>query len=386
MLGLTAEIPGGTAMTRAFVLILAVLSLAVIPKARSQSSAPAVNPAAPLRVAMAGLAHGHAEGFFTRAKDRHDIQIVGVAEPDRALFDRYAAKFALDANLYHADLDEMVTATHPQAVLVYTNTYGHRRATEICARHGVPVMMEKPLAVSIEDGRAIERAARAAKITVLVNYETTWYRSNHAAYDLVHQNAIGEIRKVVVHDGHQGPAKINVPPEFLAWLNHPKLGGDGALFDFGCYGADLMTWLMDGRRPNTVTAVTQHLQPSVYPRVDDEATVILTYPKAQAILQASWNWPFDRKDMEVYGETGYAITVKHNDLRLRLPKKEEEELVASKPLPAPLDDSLSYLRAVVLDGLKPEGPSSLETNLVVTEILDAARRSAASGKTIRLEK
>jgi predicted dehydrogenase len=334
---------------------------------------------------MAGLAHGHADGFLSRTKDRSDIQIVGIAEPDRKIFDRYAAKFTLDPNLYHADLDEMLTATHPQAVLVYTNTFDHRRAVEICAKHSVPVMMEKPLAVSNEDARAIERAARAAKIPVLVNYETTWYRSNHAAYDLVHENAIGEIRKVVVHDGHQGPAKINVQPEFLAWLNDPKLGADGALFDFGCYGADLMTWLMDGRRPDTVTAVTQHFQSGLYPRVADEATIVLTYPKAQAILQASWNWPFDRKDMEVYGETGYAITVKRDNLRLRLPKKEAEELVPAKPVPAPQDDSISYLRAVVLDNLKPEGPSSLETNLVVTEILDAARQSAISGKTIHLK-
>jgi glucose-fructose oxidoreductase len=371
---------------RAFFLGLAGLFLVAIPRAGAQSSAPGRDAStAPLRVAMAGLAHGHADGFLARAKDRHDIQIVGIAEPDRKIFDRYAAKFALDTNLYHVDLDEMLSATHPQAVLVYTSTFDHRRAVEICAKHTVPVMMEKPLAVSNEDARAIERAARAAKIPVLVNYETTWYRSNHAAYDLVHQNAIGEIRKVVVHDGHQGPVKINVQPEFLAWLNDPKLGGDGALFDFGCYGADLMTWLMDGRRPDSVTAVTQHFQPSVYPRVDDEAAVILTYPKAQAILQASWNWPFDRKDMEVYGETGYAITVKRDDVRLRLPKKEAEELVPSKPIPAPLDDSISYLRAVVLDGLKPEGPSSLETNLIVTEILDAARQSAASGKTIHLK-
>jgi predicted dehydrogenase len=360
--------------------------LVATPRAGAQSSAPVGNASiAPLRVAMAGLEHGHADGFFTRTKDRRDIQVVGIAEPDRKIFDSYAAKFALDPSLYHADLDELLTAARPQAVLIFTNTHDHRRAVEICAKHSVPVMMEKPLAVSNEDARAIERAARTAKITVLVNYETTWYRSNHAAYDLVHQNAIGEIRKVVVHDGHQGPAKINVQPEFLAWLNDPKLGGDGALFDFGCYGADLMTWLMDGRAPDTVTGVTQHFQPSVYPRVDDEATIILTYPKAQAILQASWNWPFDRKDMEVYGETGYAITVKRDDLRLRLPKKETEELVPSKPVPAPLDDSISYLRAVVLEGLKPEGPSSLETNLIVTEILDAARQSAISGKTIHLK-
>ena len=57
---------------------------------------------------------------------------------------------------------------------------------------------------------------------------------------------------------------------------------------------------------------------------------------------------------------------------------------AAKPLPAPYDNSLSYLRAVVVNGMKPDGPSSLDINLTVTEILDAARRSAASGKTIRL--
>jgi predicted dehydrogenase len=333
---------------------------------------------------MAGLVHGHAEGFFDRVKGRRDIQIVGIAEPDHQLFDKYAGRFALDRSLWHADLEEMLNATHPQAALVYTNTYDHRRVVEICARHHVPVMMEKPLAVSLDDARAIERAAHANNVQVLVNYETSWYSSNRAAYDLVHENAIGEIRKVVVHDGHPGPKAINVPPEFFAWLTDPKLDGAGALFDFGCYGADLMTWLMDGRRPDTVTAVTQRLQPDIYLHVDDEATIIVTYSRAQAIFQASWNWPFDRKDMEVYGQTGSAITVKRDNLRVRLPKG-DEQLVAATLLSAPFDDPISYLRAVLLDGLKPDGPSSLETNLVVTEILDAARQSAATGKTIHLE-
>jgi len=243
-------------------------------------------------------------------------------------------------------------------------------------------MMEKPLAVSLEDARAIEKAARAGKIQVLVNYETTWYRSNQAAYDLVQGKALGEIRKIVVHDGHSGPKEINVGPEFLAWLTDPKLNGGGALFDFGCYGADLATWLMGGLRPDSVTAVTQQIKPEVYPRVDDEATIVLTYPKAQAIVQASWNWPFSRKDMEVYGQKGYAITVGRDVVRVRLQKEEISEV--AKPLQESKEDSVSYLRAVLLRGLKPEGQSSLQTNVIVTEILDAARRSAASGKTVSL--
>ncbi|MFZ1137878.1 MAG: gfo/Idh/MocA family oxidoreductase, partial [Candidatus Sulfotelmatobacter sp.] len=147
----------------------------------------------------------------------------------------------------------------------------------------------------------------------------------------------------------------------------------------------LMTWLMDGQHPQTVTAVTQQLKPEIYSRVDDEATIILTYPRAQAIVQASWNWPFDRKDMEVYGQTGYVITVKRDDIRVRRGGNDNhEEQLAAKPVPAPYDNSLSYLRAVILDGAEPDALSSLETNVTVTEILDAARRSAAEGKTIVL--
>jgi predicted dehydrogenase len=308
---------------------------------------------------------------------------VGIAEPDQQLAARYAAQFNIDHTLLFTDLDDMLQKTHPQAVVAYTSTYDHRRVVEICARHGVPIMMEKPLAVSAEDARAIASAAHKAKIQVLVNYETTWYRSNHTAYDLVHEGALGDVRKVVIHDGHEGPKEINVQPEFFAWLTDPKLDGGGALYDFGCYGADLMTWLMDGQRPTTVTAVTQQIKPEIYSRVDDEATIILTYPKAQAIIQASWNWPFGRKDMEIYGRTGYAITVRNDDLRVRFKGKEEEPMTG-KPIPAPFNDSLSMLRAVVLDGATPDSPSSLETNVIVSEILDAARRSAVSGKTVSI--
>ena len=356
-----------------------VLSLPTI----SYGQSPASQNGAPLRVAIAGLVHGHAEGFLQANLHRPDIELVGIAEPDQKVAAKYAAQFHIDHALMFASLDEMLEKTHPQAVLAYTSTFDHRRVVEICARHGVAVMMEKPLAVSLEDALAMQQAASKAKIPVLVNYETTWYRSNHAAYDLVHQNALGEVRKVVVHDGHRGPKEIGVQPEFLTWLTDPKLDGAGALFDFGCYGADLMTWLMDGRRPTSVTAVVQQIKPDVYPKVDDEATIILTYPHAQAIVQASWNWPFDRKDMEVYGQTGYAITVARDQLRVRRAGGEEERITAP-PIPPPDDDPINYLRAVVLGGLKPQGLSSLDTNVVVMEILDAARQSAASGKTIEL--
>ena len=266
----------------------------------------AQSPPAPtrprLRVGIVGLVHGHVRGFFEYSAKSPAIEIVGIAEPDQQLLAQAGAKYGFERSHLFSSLEEMIAKAHPQAVLAYTNTYEHRRVVEICAQHGVHVMMEKPLAVSLDDALAIQRTAREGKIHVLVNYETSWYRSNYAAHELVRDRAIGDIRKVVIHDGHSGPKERGVQPEFLTWLTDPKLNGAGALFDFGCYGADLMTWLMNGERPQTVTAVTQQIKPEIYPRVDDEATIVLTYPKTQAIIQASWNWPFDRKDMEVYGQ------------------------------------------------------------------------------------
>jgi predicted dehydrogenase len=334
---------------------------------------------------MAGLVHGHAAGFLSRYGGRPDVRLVGIAEPDGEVAARYTRQFRLDPSLIHNSLEALLDRARPEAVVVFTNTFDHRGTVEACARRRVPVMMEKPLAVGVEHARAIERAATEAGIPVLVNYETTWYRSNRAAWDVAkEQKALGPIRKVVVHDGHRGPKEIGVQPEFLAWLVDPEKAGGGALFDFGCYGANLMTWLMDGRRPKSVTAVTQTFKPDVNPKTDDEATMILEYPDAQAILQASWNWPFDRKDMEIYGRTGQLRTVGPDRLVVRLPGTPREELRDAPPIPAPEDEFLSYFAAVVRGARKPSGLSSLANNLVVTEILDAARRSAASGATVKL--
>jgi predicted dehydrogenase len=341
-------------------------------------------PSAPLRLGMAGLEHGHASGFLARYRDSKDVELVGVSEPDRDVAARYVKRSRLDPATVYLSLEAMLEKAKPQAVVAFTSTVGHLAVVTACAARKIPVMMEKPLAVSLEQARAIERVASEAGIPVLVNYETTWHPSNHAAYALAKkENALGEIRKVVVHDGHRGPKEIGVQPEFLAWLTDPEKNGAGALFDFGCYGANLMTWLMDDARPTSVFAVTQQFKPEIYSKVDDEATIILEYPGAQAIIQASWNWPFDRKDMEIYGRTGQVLTSGQNGLRVRLAGKQEETRLAS-PLPPPTDDFLRYFATVVRGEIRPSGLSSLKNNLIVTEILDAARRSAATGSRVRL--
>ena len=167
--------------------------------------------------------------------------------------------------------------------------------------------------------QAIAAAAQRGKIHVLVNYETTWYRSHRAVWRLMHeQKTGGRIRKIVAMDGHFGPKEIGTQPEFFEWLSDPVRNGGGALYDFGCYGANIATWLLDNARPLRVTAVTQRNKPAIYPKVDDEATIVIEYEGAQAIVQASWNWPDHRKDLEVYTESGAAWATGGGALRTKL--------------------------------------------------------------------
>jgi hypothetical protein len=88
--------------------------------------------------------------------------------------------------------------------------------------------------------------------------------------------------------------------------------------------------------------------------------------------------------MEVYGQTGYVLVPRPDQMRVRKAGGSESEVVPP-PLAGAQVDSPSYLAAVVRGELQPSGLSSLSVNLVVTEILDAARESASTGRRIELK-
>ena len=358
---------------------LALLILLVTSSARAQGDQP-------LRVAVVGLTHGHVAGFFPTLAKHPDVQLVGVVEQDAALAAKYKSQFHLEAVPFYSTINELIEKQHPAALLVYTAPSEHRRIIQDAAAYGVSVMVEKPLATNLQDALAIRHAARQHRgVQVIVNYETTWYASNHEAMEEAQRGQLGDIWKVVVHDGHEGPQEIGVQPEFLHWLTDPEKNGAGALYDFGCYGADLMTVMMHGAAPTSVTAVTQTIKPHEYPRVDDDATVIVQYPHAQAVLMPSWNWPFSRKDMEVYGKTGYVITMAQDHLRARYAGAGEEHIVSAPALHSPEDDSLHYLEAAMrgkVDAAHSLG--GIDTNIIAMQILDAARESAKTGRTVTL--
>ena len=343
-----------------------------------------------LKIGVVGLTHTHVHWIFESEK-RGDFEIVGIAEANQALAERYAEMHGYKMSKVFSTMDAMLAATKPEAIAAFGSIREHLSVVETAAPKGIHVMVEKPLAINMTHAQKMYDLAKEHDIHLLTNYETTWYPTNHKVKAALDNNEVGELRKVIVRDGHKGPAKLGINSEFLEWLLDPNENGGGAIIDFGCYGANLMTWLMKGQKPLSVTAVTQQLQPENNPLVDDEATIILTYPKAQANIQGSWNWPIGRKDMEVYALNGVLYADNRSQFRKRIAKgyddfDEKVETLSARPYP--LDDPFSFFKAVINQEvtMTQYDLSSLENNMIVMQILDAARESAASGKTVILSK
>lgn len=340
----------------------------------------------PVKLGIAGLSHSHVVPLL-RNLDRTDIQVVGIAESDQQLVDRYAERFGFDKSLVYASLDEMLEKTKPEGVITFTSIYDHLKVVEACAPRGIHVMVEKPLAVSVAHAEKISRLAEENNIMVLTNYETSWYPSIHYGDQLIKEGKLGELRKIIVYDGHTGPKEIGVNQEFLDWLTDPVLNGGGAVIDFGCYGADLITWIKGGQRPLSVFASLKQYKPDVYPKVDDDATIILSYPDMEGVIYASWNWPFSRKDMHIYGDKGYVLQDNSEKIRYRFDKKSPEETKLISAESIPYTDPFNWFADVIRGKVSVDSSdlASLEINKIVVEILEAAKESNRTGKKVYLK-
>lgn len=340
----------------------------------------------PVQIGVAGLSHSHVVPLL-RNMERTDIQIVGIAEPDRDLAQRYAERFGFDMSLVYDSLEEMLDATEPEGVLTFTSIYDHLRVVETCAPRGIHVMVEKPLAVSVAHAEQISALADQHNILVLTNYETSWYPSVHQGKKMITAGELGLLRKVIVYDGHSGPKEIGVNQEFLDWLTDPVPNGGGAVMDFGCYGADLITWMLDGEKPVSVFASLKQYKPGVYPKVDDDATIILSYPDMEGVIHASWNWPFSRKDMHIYGSSGYVFQDDPSTIRYRLERKSKEQVKTVSASTLTYNDPFTWFADVIRGkvSIQPTDLASLEINKIVVEILEAAKESNKTGEKVYLD-
>jgi predicted dehydrogenase len=359
----------------AFVL-LALLGAANVNAAQNAAGA------AKTRLAVVGLDHDHVWSLLKDIAGEPSAELVAIAEPDPALVSR-AQKEVPSSVKFYADYVAMLDQAKPEAVIVATANDRHLEILRQCAKRHIHYSTEKPMATNAADAREMERLAREANIKLMVNYWNAWVAPSHDIFHRVRAGEVGPIQKIIVQYGHRGPKEIGVTQQFANWLYDPAKNGGGAIMDFGCYGAELSLWLKG--RPTRVYATTRKLKVEQNNKVDDDATIVLDYPDATAIIEASWNWPYTKDQVEVFGPKG-SLLARHTSLLHRAADAHgpnvppDGDSLTLEPLPKETSNPITYFVDCIRNNKPIEDPVSALLNVQVMEILDAARESARTGK------
>ncbi len=336
--------------------------------------------AAPLKVAVAGMSHSHAGSHIQEMLKSGAVTLVGVAD-ELPEFTARARKLGVPEALIFTDYRVMIERAKPDFVWAFTETNRHAEVVEYCAPRKVHVMVEKPLAATFAEAQAISRAARKYGIQVFTNYGTAWQASYYTAKAALDDGKVGAAYRLRMAIGHMGPGDPR-KSTFAAWLADPIKNGGGALMDFGCYGVMLSVWLKG--RPASVYATANHLRPEEFPKVEDNATIILNYPDGVSILEGSWNLPArPESGFEIFGRTG-SLNVMGGRAELRVNGTKDVANLTVQPLTAPRTSPLEYMAECIRAGMAPKGMVALDLNVAVNEVLDAAKESIRSGRAVKL--
>ncbi|MGB9604543.1 MAG: Gfo/Idh/MocA family protein [Bryobacteraceae bacterium] len=330
------------------------------------------------KIAVIGLVHSHVWGHLGRMASNQPAQLVGIAEPNAELVAE-AKKLAPEAR-YFSDYRQMLDEARPDIVWAFVENNRHLEIVQACAPRKVHVMFEKPLAATHKEALAIEQLAKRHGIQVMTNYQMAWWPTQYAARHVAASGELGKVWRLHGIVGHGGPGSTGVRSKyFFEWLTDPVRNGGGALVDFGCYNAIWALWYLG--RPATVYAQANRLQPERFPRVEDNSTIVLTYPEGVAILEGSWDLPRGFQDLEVFGRQG-SLYVTRDSVEVRKGKETTRAPVQS--LPPERAEPIAYMVHCLRNNQPVEGMVGLPMNVQVLEILDAAKESISTGRAVRL--
>ena len=343
------------------------------------------------KIGVLGLHHDHVWTHVAELMARGDAQ-VAVADADEQLRERARAEFGVTR--VHDDYAALLEAEQPDAVLIFTDNAAKAAVVELAASHGKPIMLEKPMADCLANAERMRVAANVAGVPLMVNWPTVWNPAVRHAYELAAHGAIGELTRFNFRGGHGGPKEYGCSPQFYGWLYDRARNGAGAYIDYCGYGASLACGLLG--LPSRAQACIARVQKD-YVDVDDNAVLVLRYPRALAVIEATWTsaGPVQGSGPMLSGTTG-TLVARHRQARH---EGEEGELglvyhvTRERPdgqffEPPELPDSERSAVEHFLSCLAADQPFlplvSLQLGRDTQEILEAGLRAARDGREVSL--
>jgi predicted dehydrogenase len=333
------------------------------------------------KIAVVGLVHSHVWGHLEKMIKGEPAKLVGITETNQELIEE-AKKAGATSVPFYSDMARMLDETKPDIVWAFNANNEHLAVVQACARRKIHVMFEKPLASTYKDALAIRDLSQKHGIYVLTNYQMAWWPSNYVAKAQADSGAVGRVWRLRGIVGHGGPGSQGPRSKyFFEWLTDPEKNGGGALMDFGCYNALWSLWYFG--RPEAVFAQVNHLRPETFPKVEDNANLVLSYKNGVGVFEGSWDLPRSFQDLEVFGREG-SLYMTRSGVELRKGGRGPAENVKLDPLPPERAEPIAYMIHCIREKKAPEGMVALDINVGVNEIIEAAKMSVKSGRAVEL--
>jgi len=337
------------------------------------------------KIAVVGLVHSHVWGHLHTMVEGKVAKLVGVSEPNPELVTE-AKKAGVPDNLFFPDYKKMLDEAKPDIVWAFVENNRHLEIAKACAPRHINLIFEKPLAANYAQAKEIKALAEKNGIRVMTNYQMAWWPANYVAKAAVDKGEIGKVWRLHGIVGHGGPGSEGPRNKyFFEWLTDPEKNGAGALMDFGCYNALWSLWYLG--RPTAVYARVDHLRPERFPKVEDNADLVLTYPNGVGLFEGSWDLPRSYQDLELFGWGGSgdsgSIYMEHDKVELRKGKKSTE--LDLKPLPEEESEPIAYMVSRIKANQPIEGLTAIDINVDVIHIIDVAKESVRTGKAVKFE-
>ncbi|MBM3263080.1 MAG: Gfo/Idh/MocA family oxidoreductase [candidate division Zixibacteria bacterium] len=336
---------------------------------------------ASIRIAVLGMADDHLWGNLDDLMKRTDVTLVAGADASAVLLERFRANTGCE-RLYDR-YETLLAAVKPDAVYCFTAPAHHADVVVLCAAHGIPVMVEKPMAATLEQADRMLAAARRSGICLMVNWPTAWSRPLRTALLVVQEGRIGDLWQITWRGGHAGPDVIGCSDEFCDFLFDKELNGAGAFGDFAGYGASICLMFM-GSSPNSVMGMAGRLIKK-HLLVDDNGILLLRYPNAICMLEMTWievvsyASPFSPV---FYGREGTLIAGEKVILNTR--KNPNGMEIALDDLPDSQKNAIDHFLFCIRNGTAPQGQTCPELCRNAQEIMEAGLRSVTSGTEVQL--
>lgn len=337
----------------------------------------------PLRIGVLGMTHDHVWGNLRDLKNSTAGTLVAAADPSEDLGEKAQSEY--DCPQVFDDYEEMLETVDLDAVYIFADNLSGAELTLMAAERGLHVMIEKPMASNLDGANQMLAAARKAGVSLMVNWPFAWWAQLQHAFTMAQAGEIGQLFQTKYRSAHAGPKELGCTPHFYNWLYDAQLNGAGATMDYCCYGAALARYLLG--QPSRVNGTVGHCLKD-YITLDDNAIIVMQWPRAIAISEASWTQigHLTSYYAAIYGSEGTLVVEPGAKGRLLLANAAHEDgiEVDVPPLPAAMRNATEFFLSRISQGLPIDGICSAEVSRDAQEILEAGLISAQEGRAISL--